>query len=650
MEGIRTTAQKKEKKEVFTPDTHTFGFIERQKDFFERYAKGSALIVEGDENSFNFITKTITIDPKRYKDFDLSEEMSLHSTLHEIEHLLEDVALLNEEGGEKVFNAMIKKVEKSHAYGVLNNCLADIRENRAVIAKTNQGYFDLERKKIKEKLFVEHDYTNDVPKHLQFAYALFREHRTGEACVVSKEVRTALNTIYNRKNLMDVMTHPDTPMSLRLKLQDKYVVPLLNELREQDMKEQKEKEDKRESDDTEGDNDQKQEGGEDMEKDGAGNDKEEKRDGAQGASTAHSKGGKTLPHKNGGADPNMVFADDYTKAFSKFPDALKIEDLKRAISDWKEETQKNSPDKADAEYAEKIGVEKKDLQEYRRIADALQKIVNPETHVRVMEELKNLFSRIIAKRTKERLAPKYPLDEGDELALPAQLVSDVKSGNLQPKVWEDTEIKEKKGDRFGEVEVTLICDRSGSMNGGDGQKAVEQRNTAVLIMEVLKDFAKMCDDERTNVDKPLEVKSEIYSFASSEEDSVPLKVMGKDLGEAERILVLKRLFDLPGSTTDFNCLEALSDGLKQETKQKIISGELKKIVFVLTDGGSDSVPRVQKALKRLRDTGMVVIGIGLTEAGAPAVVTYAPDALVVQNVRDLPVVLGTLLKEHLRDI
>jgi hypothetical protein len=188
------------------------------------------------------------------------------------------------------------------------------------------------------------------------------------------------------------------------------------------------------------------------------------------------------------------------------------------------------------------------------------------------------------------------------------------------------------------------------MTDGNGQKAVEQRNSAVLVMEVLKDFAEMCDEEKIKVDKPLEVKSEIYSFASSAEDKTPLKKMGKELGEAERINVLKKLFDLPGSTTDFNCLESINEGLDNDTKQKIAIGELKKIVFVFTDGGSDSVARVQKALKSLRDDGIVVVGIGLTQAGEQAVTTYAPNAQVVNNISDLPIVLGELLKEHLKDV
>jgi len=270
--------------------------------------------------------------------------------------------------------------------------------------------------------------------------------------------------------------------------------------------------------------------------------------------------------------------------------------------------------------------------------------------VGIREEIRSLLNRIITKRLKLRQSPKYPVEEGDELSDPAQLVSDVRSGNLQPKVWEDTEIKEKRGDRFGEVEITLVCDRSSSMTDGDGQKAVEQRKSAVLIMEVLKDFADMCDEEKMKIDKPLEIKSEVYSFASSEDDRIPLKKMSKELGEAERINVLKKLNNLPGNTTDFNCLEAINFGLDEKTKQKIKEGELKKIVIVFTDGGSDSVPKVQTALKILRDIGVVVVGVGLTEAGRPVETTYEPNAQVVENIETLPVVLGELLKEHLKDI
>jgi hypothetical protein len=55
-------------------------------------------------------------------------------------------------------------------------------------------------------------------------------------------------------------------------------------------------------------------------------------------------------------------------------------------------------------------------------------------------------------------------------------------------------------------------------------------------------------------------------------------------------------------------------------------------------------------LKSLREDGVVVIGVGITEEGRPVVSTYAPNALVVPDVAKLPFVLGDLLKEHLKDL
>lgn len=637
------------KQEETSKNVDSFGFIEKQRDFFEHYTKDKIEIVEGDNNSFNFITKKITIDPKRYEDLDFSEEMTTHSVLHEIEHLLEDVQLIKENGGEKVFDKLLKKLEQSKAYGLMNNSLADVRENKAVISKTNKGMIELEKKKIKEKLFSETDFTQ-MPKHIQFCYSLFRENRVdNEKCNVSPEVRMALDEVVKNKSLMNVMTHPETPMSMRIKLQDKYIWPKVEALLERDMEDEKNKEDNTQDGDSQ-ENQDGNESGDTNDKKSEDNDKKSDKKENQDQDSNSDQKGKTEKSDTQEGDPNKMFSDEYEKAEKRFPNAIPTEEVKKALKEWKEENKKNDPDKTDQEYADKLGVNKEDLQQYRKVAEELEKIVNPETNVGIMEELKNLFSRIIAKRMKEQLSPKYPVEEGDELADPAQLVADVKSGNLQPKVWEDTEIKERKGDRFGEIEITLVCDRSSSMTDGDGQKAVEQRKSAVLMMEALKDFAEICDEEKVNVDKPLEIKSEIYSFASSSEDKIPLKKIGKELGEAERINVLKKLQHLPGSTTDFNCLEAIIEGLDDEIKKKITAGELKKIVFVFTDGGSDDVGRVQTALKKLRKDGVVVIGVGLTSAGAPAKDTYAPNAEIVENITNLPVVLSGLLKEHLKDI
>lgn len=615
--------------------------VEKHRDFFEHYAKGKIKIEPAPKGistfAFNLEQNIIYINSMFYKKLGLSEEKTIFATLHEIEHFMEKLQILSEEGGERAFDRYLKRIKASRAFSLVDNCVADIRQNRAVISKTNAGMGELEAKTYKEDLFAETDFSAQ-PRHIQFAQALLREHRVpDEQCAVAPDVRAALGEVAKVSGLMDIMTDPETPMSMRLKLQDKYILPKMEVLLEKDIEDKKKQ--KKESQEGEGDEADKGESGEQAgEEESAGDANKNKK----------SKSGKGSEGERAEVDPNDVFADAYAEAEKKFPEAVPMEEIEKALKAWKEsQIGKDGKDAADEAYAKKIGVEKKDLQEYRKIVEDLEKAVNPETNVGIVAELKSLFSRIISMRLKKAHAPKYPVEEGDELVDPAQLVADVKAGNLQPKVWEDTEIKEKKGDRFGEVEITLVCDRSDSMKG---RKAEEQRKSAVLVMEVLKEFAELCEAEKINIDKPLEVRSEIYSFAGSSEDGTPLKKMSTELGEAERMHVLKKLYDVPGSTTDFRCLEAIDANLDEKAKTKIKIGELKKIVIVLTDGESDNPAKVQGILKGLRDGGVVAVGVGITSEGAPVLSTYAPNALVVEDVVKLPVVLGELLKGHLKDL
>ncbi len=643
MEQPNIIELKKEGEENEGEHAEAVALVEKHRDFFEHYAKGKIKIEPAPADlktfAFNIETNTIYVNTTMFKKiFGFTDEKTIFLTLHEIEHFLEKIQILSEEGGEKKFDKWFQRIKKSKAFALMDNCVADVREYRALISKTNKGMEEVEEKTFKQDLFAETDFA-ELPKHIQFNYALLREARVpGELCQVSPDVRQVLDEVAKVKGLMDIMTNPETPMSLRLRLQDKYLWPKVQALLEKDMEEKKKQKEEENKEKGEGEETTPNPSSED-EGEGEGEGK-----GEQG----EKKKGKGKGKVDEETDPNKIFADEYAEVEKKFPEAVPVEEIDKALKEWKEAQKgKDSKDKADDDYAKKIGVEKKDLQDYRTIVENLEKIVNPETDVSVIEELKNLFSRIISKRLKKALAPKYPVEEGDELVEPAQLVADVKSGNLQPKVWEDTEIKEKKGDRFGEVEITLICDQSGSMK--EGQKAEEQRKSAVMVMEVLKEFAELCEAEKINIDKPLEVKSEIYGFGAGE-DKKPMKVMSAELGEAERINVFKKLHSLPGTTTDFNSLEAIVENLTENIKNKIKIGELKKIVIVFTDGGSDNSVSVQMQLKKLRDCGVVAVGVGITVGGVPVLSTYAPNALVVEDVSKLPIVLGELLKEHLKDL
>ena len=669
-------------------NNEAFDFVEKNRDFFEHYSKGKIKIEPSHAGlntfAFNLENNTIYVNPMFYKEAGFSDEKTIFATLHEVEHFSEKIQVLKEKNGEKSFKNYLEKNKKSKAFRLMDNCIADIRENRSVISRTNEGMKEIEDKMYRENLFKEIDFTSQ-PRHIQICEALLREARVkNEKCIVGNDVRQKIVEIEKVKGLMDIMTNPETPMSLRWKLQDKYIWPKLQELLEKDIEDRKnEKEENKGQENSEGEElsgeggqgekgeenkkdsqDSKEEnnGGEKDDQKSEEQDREDKKEGNEskegkdeGEETKNGDAKKQTEKKGKGGDreeekdPNKIFEKEYDEAEKKFPEAISIEDIEKAFEEWKKnkENCKENKDKADEDYAEKIGVTKESLQNYRKVAERVRNMVNENTGVEVLEEMKNLFFRIISKRAQKSFVPKYPTEEGDYLVDPSQLVAEVRSGNLEPRVWEDIELKEKKGDKFGEIEITLVCDRSGSMNG---EKAEEQRKSAVLLMETLKEFAEMTEEEKMNMDKPLEVKSEIYSFASDSGDRKPIKIMSKDLGEAERIDVLNKLYDINGSTTDFFCLESIEDKLDPEVEKKIEEGMLKKIIIVMTDGESDDPSRVQSILKVLRNKGVVVVGLGITNSGGAVMSTYSPNALVVENVKNLPLVLSELLKEHLKDI
>ncbi|TSC65126.1 MAG: Uncharacterized protein G01um101491_7 [Parcubacteria group bacterium Gr01-1014_91] len=614
-------------------------FVNLHRDLFEHRLRGHAEFKAAPPGLHTFAYDlehdTIYLNSRFYKSKGFSEEKTAFATMHELEHFKEKLALLKEKDGAKIFERYLARLKKSKAYGLLDNCVAGTHENETVVTSTNKSFADVEQRLYTEDLFPEIDMTAK-PKHIQFAEALLREARVpDEVCQVAPEVRTALDEVKgiktkNGTRLVDIVAHPETSMSTRLRLQDKLIWPRMEKLLEQDMK----------------DDEQKQEG-----QDGDDEGKPQDSSGEPKGKNGKPKPGKSQKGdkpKKGKVDPNERFKEAYAAAEKRNPHAVPIEDQKKALKAWKE-GKGNPLDRADQEYADQLGVKKEDLQRYRSIAEQLNNAINPETNQSAIDDLRQLIERIIAHRQKERQAPQYPTEEGDFLADPAELVSQVKVGNWEPKVWETQEFRMEKGKRFGKVQITLVGDRSGSME--QGGKLQEQQKAAVLFMEALTEFRDRLLEEAVNVQKPLSVESEAYTFQASAEDARPIKPMSEELSERDRIHVVSILSTCPGpGTTDFIPLEAISQGLSDEVRRDIQNGELKKIVVVFTDGGSDDSARVGRALEKLRADGVVVVGVGVTQSGAPALTTYAPTARLAETADRLPIVLADILQEHLADL
>ena len=148
--------------------------------------------------------------------------------------------------------------------------------------------------------------------------------------------------------------------------------------------------------------------------------------------------------------------------------------------------------------------------------------------------------------------------------------------------------------------------------------------------------------------EPLHVQSEVRAFGDFD---VELKALSGELYEKTRIIVLKNLSEAPGgSTLDFEPLEIIFKGISDEKKKALKEGLLKKAVVVFSDGESSKAEKVKNVLKKLRELGIVVVGVGITESAEAIRQTYKPKARISKNPSDLPETLSELLEELTRDL
>jgi hypothetical protein len=604
-------------------------YVNNQRDFFEHYGRGHVHVKPAPKGLDTFAsdmeTGDLYVHGRFYHDcgHDLSEEKTTFAILHELGHLEERMQMLGEPDGARKFARYLVRMKRSRAFSLADNCIADIRENRNAIARTSEAQAAVERDMYKSDLFKELDMTS-APKHIQFCQALLREHRVAsEKCVVAPEVRAEIEAIEEIRSedgttLLDAMTHPDLPMSKRLELFDDYIWPIVQKLEKQDKEEHKKKKDKK-------------------------GDKGE--EGSEGANQG--QGGEQGDSKADKLDSNEIFKDAYEQAEKKMPHAVPVEDIEKAFKKWQVENGKTDVEKAEEAMAKRIGVDVSKMRDYQRDARALERLVNPATGEFVVEELHNLFRRIISARMRPIVAPQYPVEEGEAMVDPVEILTQARVGNFEAKAWETLEVKEKTGKKAGEVELSFIFDLSASMKG---EKLTEQRRACILAMEALKGFSDELIEVETDLEKGLEIKTEMFSFNSSSSDRIPLKPLSNELSEKQRIDVASAISVASGSTTDFIPLGVIDAGVNVAVKEKMKEGELKKIVFVFTDGDSDDTDKVATILKSLREKGVVVVGIGITEDGKSVLTTYAPNAQVAKRASDLAIVVGEQLKEHLADL
>ena len=570
-------------------------------------------------------------EPKFFEEkYGYSKDKALFAFLHEFEHLREVMELLNDKNGEKAWAKHIAKIDKKKRFQIFDNCFDDIKMNRGVVSRA-PTLDDSRANLYKENAFPKTDYTKD-PKHLQFSYAFLHEAMLDDKIDLSADVRSEVDRLKNIKvrgrSLVDFATDPNTPMSARLEIQKRFFEPILEKFYQED-KEKKKKEGKK---DGEGKGD-KEQGGEENK---------------NNISKKDEKGQLKKPKSSKESDEEL-FKKEYEEYDKNNPQSISKKKIAEAVKNYIEakKKQKTADELALEAYTKAEGVKTEELLEYRKFWQEVENLKNPETDEYLVEELREIFKRIITERMKPKISSKYPEKEGDLLMFPTKAVVDIKSGVKEPEVWETIEQKERPADLFGDFDVTLICDRSGSMNGAG--KDIAQRQATTLLLEVLKEFSDDLEENKIDLEYNLNVRTEAWSFGDSAQCEM-LKGLSSSLSEKERVYVYNKLSDVSGTTRDFETLEKVKNFLSEDDLEKIRNKKLKKIIFVLSDGGSDNPSKTQNLLKDLREKGILVYGIGMTSSAEAIRDTYAPDALVCDKIENLPLVVGNLLKKEIDNL
>ena len=593
------------------------------KDFFSEeerlladYGQVTGLSIKrGEDWTFDSEKGVITYDPAWFQEQGFSKPDAMAATLRELEELREF------RRDPRLYQRELKRDERmGFRYRILHKSLQDVLVNNTLSERApahGTTISDLYR----TRLFPETDYTQ-APKHLQFAYGILREGMLPqEETLLDPRVREAIESLkdVDGKNLIDLISEPGVDPRLRTEAIRRFIEPVFESFFEEDKQEGNTGESGEGKGKGKGQSDGQGEGGDDG-SDGEGNSKNKKPKGLK-------------PEEED-------FAGEYSNFQDRVPTPMSIEQSQEIAGKMSKVSVGAGPEDADRKsYEVEHGVSWDDTQEYLREFKLVEPYVN---------ELKKVFERIIARRIEMKRRLRARGKEGAVLdpGLLTQAKIDADAGTVDTPVWRQYEKRPVEVTAPGSFEVSLVCDLSGSMESPI-DKLVQQRQCAILFMEALKDFHEMAEEAEHEME-PLSVKSEVRGFGDFEID---LKTLGPTLTELTRIAVYKNLRSAPGASTwDYESLETIENSIDDEKRRLVAEKALKKAVIVFSDGQSSNAERVQQALKRLRDLGITVVGVGITEYAAAIENTYKPDGKVCKEVKELPETLSNLLKEFAKEL
>ena len=281
-----------------------------------------------------------------------------------------------------------------------------------------------------------------------------------------------------------------------------------------------------------------------------------------------------------------------------------------------------------------------DLADYRARAAELADAI---------ERMRAVWQRVIAERVAPRRAPSpRPIPEGPELASEslASAVAAARAGVTRPRAFRDRAGRPRPDRIPGNTDYVLLVDRSASMRGPAAAAAAD----AMLIMgEGLAGVARDArETERaTGASIELDIRTALLVFDSAVDVVKPLSA---GLDDAARLAVHGAIREPRGSTNDGAALRAAAAELGIGVGRGAAGPERvarRRIVILVSDGGSNDPGAAAHELERLRAAGVQVHGIGIGPGTESIAQRYAPFGRTVTDVRALPEALRDIIVDEL---
>lgn len=274
-----------------------------------------------------------------------------------------------------------------------------------------------------------------------------------------------------------------------------------------------------------------------------------------------------------------------------------------------EERAEHNNKKQQEEYDEKHGISEQERETYEHAKD---KINDARKEMRAF--WRNLIGKSMAYNRKyhnEQI--KGGIDVASLIKHFPDYEDGIRNGDIKNlPIYGRYEYEKQLVDKPERIDISLLVDASGSMNGRRSESA---REAATLLALSIKDFNSQLDNERRVTHSNLRARSEVYAFGSEFEKIKSFEKQDKaiDVSEVEIIKMASKINANLGSTDESLVYNSILKELSNEDKQKIKEGKLKKIIFEITDGSPDDAEELKEKLKPLRDAGVIIYAFQITD-------------------------------------